>query len=88
MNFDAITLSAVRDEIRARALGGRVQRVVAPAPDRIALEIYANGATHQLLVHAAHQRARVHFVDVARPPEPTRPGRCCCSCASGFAAGA
>ena len=72
MNFDAITLSAVRDEIRARALGGRVQRVVAPAPDRIALEIYANGATHQLLVHAAHQRARVHFVD-DRPPAGTDP---------------
>ncbi len=72
MNFDAITLSAVRDEIRARALGGRVQRVVAPTPDRLALEIYANGATHHLLIHAAHQGARVHFVD-NRPPAGSDP---------------
>ena len=75
MNFDAITLAAVRDEIRDRALGGRVQRVAAPAPDQIALEVYANRATHHLLIHAGHQGPRVHFVPSRLPagPEPPSP---------------
>ncbi len=62
MNFDVLTLTAVRGEIEARAVGGRVQRVAAPEPDQITLEIYAHRATHHLLIHAGHQNARVHFV--------------------------
>jgi len=67
MHFDVLTLAAVRDEIRARVVGGRIQRVVAPRPDSLALEIYAGRATHHLLLCASHQSPRAHFVS-ARPP--------------------
>ena len=75
MNFDVLTLSAVRDKIRARAVGGRVQRVVAPAPDQIALEIYAHGATQHLLINTGHQHPRLHFVSRRSPAgsEPPSP---------------
>ena len=75
MNFDVLTLSAVRDEIRARAVGGRVQRVVAPAPDQIALEIYSQRTTQHLLINTGHQHPRLHFVSRrspagVQPPSP------------------
>ena len=72
MNFDVLTLSAVRDEIRARAVGGRVQRVVAPAPDQIALEIYSQRTTQHLLINTGHQHPRLHFVS-RRSPAGTQP---------------
>ena len=52
MNFDVLTLAAVRGEIEDRAVGGRIQRVAAPEPNQIGLEIYANRAAHHLLIQA------------------------------------
>ena len=62
MNFDVLTLAAVRREIEDRAVGGRIQRVAAPEPNQIALEIYANRAAHHLLIQAGPVHSRVHFV--------------------------
>ena len=62
MNFDVLTLAAVRREIEDRAVGGRIQRVVAPQPNQIGLEIYANRAAHHLLIQAGPVNSRVHFV--------------------------
>lgn len=62
MNFDMLTMAALREEIRGRALGGRIQRIVAPAPDQLEFELYARGQTHYLLVHAGHQAPCVHFI--------------------------
>ena len=62
MNFDVLTLAAVRREIEDRAVGGRIQRVVAPQPNRIGLEIYANRAAQHLLIQAGPVNSRVHFV--------------------------
>ena len=62
MNFDVLTLAAVRREIEDRAVGGRVQRVAAPEPNQIGLEIYANRAAHHLLIQAGPVNSRVHFV--------------------------
>ena len=62
MYFDALTLAAVVEELRATILGGRVQRVVLTGPLSIGLEIYARGRRHQLLASAHPQLARVHLV--------------------------
>ena len=61
MNFDALTLAAVRSEIEARALGGRVQRVASPKPGAMALEIYGRQERHYLLVDVDPDRPRVRF---------------------------
>ena len=61
MNFDALTLAAVRSEIEDRALGGRVQRVASPKPGALALEIYGHQERHYLLVDVDPDRPRVRF---------------------------
>lgn len=61
MYFDALTLAAVVQEIRARALGGRVQSVVQPDGLTLALEIYAGQARHDLVLSAQPSHPRVHF---------------------------
>ncbi|MDE2902857.1 MAG: NFACT family protein [Chloroflexota bacterium] len=61
MNFDALTLAAVRSEIEDRALGGRVQRVASPKPGALAIEIYGHQERHFLLVDVDADRPRVRF---------------------------
>ncbi len=62
MNFDVLTLAAVRHEIEDRAVGGRIQRVVSPEPNQVGLEIYAKRAASHLLIQAGPVNSRVHFV--------------------------
>src|SRR5215208_5843751 len=64
MYFDALTLSAVADELRTTILGGRVQRVRLPSRLSAALEIYAHGRRHYLLLSAHPQFTRVHLCGV------------------------
>jgi predicted ribosome quality control (RQC) complex YloA/Tae2 family protein len=59
VNFDALTLAAIRSEIEDRALGGRVQRVASPKAG--ALEIYGQQARHYLLVDVDPDKPRVRF---------------------------
>ncbi|MDH7490621.1 MAG: NFACT RNA binding domain-containing protein [Anaerolineae bacterium] len=61
MFFDALTLAAVVQEIRERALGGRVQSVVQPDPLTVALELYAGQARHDLVLSAQASHPRAHF---------------------------
>lgn len=61
MNFDAVTIAAVRDEIEKNLLGGRVERVVLPGDLALGLECYAKGKKQWLLATAHPQHARVHL---------------------------
>ena len=61
MNFDALTLAAVRSEIEDRVLGGRVQRVASPEPGALALEIYGHQSRHYLLIDVDPDKPRVRF---------------------------
>jgi predicted ribosome quality control (RQC) complex YloA/Tae2 family protein len=74
MYFDALTLAAVVDELRAAIVGGRVQRVVLPGALSVALEIYA-GRRYYLLLSAHPQFARVQLspVRISRGTEATTP---------------
>lgn len=62
MQFDALTLSAVTDELSATILGGRIQRVVLTSPLSIGLEVYAHRQRWQVLASAHPVHARVHLV--------------------------
>jgi predicted ribosome quality control (RQC) complex YloA/Tae2 family protein len=61
MYFDALTMAAVAGELREKILGGRVQKVLLPAPLSLGLEIYAHQERHYLLASAHAQAARVHL---------------------------
>jgi len=67
MNFDALTLAAISDDLQA-LVGGRIQQVLLPTPLSIALEIYANGRRHYLFASADPRSARIHLLDT----KPTR----------------
>lgn len=62
MYFDALTLTAVVEELRATLLFGRIQRVVLVGPLAIGLEVYAHGRRQYLLASADAQTARIHLV--------------------------
>ena len=61
MYFDALTMSAVADELRAHILGGRVQQVLLPDDLSIGMEVYAHGKRNYLLASAHPQHARLHL---------------------------
>lgn len=61
MYFDALTTAAVRDELAEKALGGRLQRVLTPSQDSLALEIYAHGQPTWLFASFHPQHASVHL---------------------------
>lgn len=62
MYFDALTLTAVVEELRATLFFGRIQRVVLVGPLAIGLEVYAHGRRQYLLASADAQTARIHLV--------------------------
>ena len=51
MNYDALTVTAMADELRTYLLGGRVQQIVQPLALAIGLEIYA-GRRYPVLLNA------------------------------------
>jgi predicted ribosome quality control (RQC) complex YloA/Tae2 family protein len=74
MQIDAITLAAVADELRSELVGARVDDVIQPTPQAVALQCYGGGRNRWLLASAHPQFARLHTVDqkprklAAEPP--------------------
>ncbi|HEU5441792.1 MAG TPA: NFACT RNA binding domain-containing protein [Ktedonobacterales bacterium] len=74
MQLDALTLAALVDELRATQAGARVEEVIQPTPQAVALQLYAGGAKRWLLISAHPQLARIQLVEakprklVAEPP--------------------
>ncbi|MEZ4636248.1 MAG: NFACT family protein [Caldilineaceae bacterium] len=63
MHFDALTLAAVADELRATLQGGRVQQVLLPDAKSVGMEIYANRQRYYLLLSAHAQAGRAHITE-------------------------
>ncbi len=57
--FDALTMACVADELRATALGGRVQAALLPGPLAVELEIYAGHRRWYLLASAHPEMCRI-----------------------------
>jgi predicted ribosome quality control (RQC) complex YloA/Tae2 family protein len=68
MNFDALTVAAVCDELRSAALRGRVQHVHHPDEMGLAFELFSGGTRRWLYCTAHPQNPRLHLVS-------SRPGR-------------
>ncbi len=65
MNYEALTLAAIRDELEELLGGGRVQRIVRPSELSIGLEVYA-GQRYQLLLSAEREPAIRLFTERLR----------------------
>ncbi len=61
--MDAITLAAVRRELDETLTNGRVQAVVQPDEQSLALEVFRDGRRHWLLLDVSARSARVHLLD-------------------------
>jgi predicted ribosome quality control (RQC) complex YloA/Tae2 family protein len=61
MNFDAITIMALVDELNDLLAGGRIQDTVQLDDESFGMEVYANRQRHYLLMSAHQQFARVHL---------------------------
>ncbi|HEY7021365.1 MAG TPA: NFACT family protein [Ktedonobacterales bacterium] len=66
MQTDALTLAAVADELTQMALGARVEDVIQPTPQSIALLLYGQGAKRWLAISAHPQLANMHLAQ-SRP---------------------
>lgn len=75
MYVDALTMSAVADELVGLLVGGRVQEILAVDALGLGFEVYANGRRRYLYMSAHPQTARIHLtsgrlrrgVDAASP---------------------
>jgi predicted ribosome quality control (RQC) complex YloA/Tae2 family protein len=65
MQTDALTLAAVADEL-TQALGARVEDVIQPTPQSLALLLYGQGTKRWLVVSAHPQLANMHLA-ASRP---------------------
>lgn len=71
MPFDALTISAIRQELEDGICGGRVQGLVSPGPLSTSLEIYRPGVGRRHLVISAHpQHARIYLTSDAPTRDP------------------
>jgi len=62
MHFDALALAYMTHELNQRLVPGRVQQVLLPAAQSIALEVYAHGERQWFLAEANPAEARVQLV--------------------------
>ena len=76
MAFDAFFLSAVLDEIRARCLGGRVDKIHQPSRDTLILHIRCQEGREKLLFAANPTAPRLHLT-AASPENPAEPPMFC-----------
>jgi predicted ribosome quality control (RQC) complex YloA/Tae2 family protein len=67
MYLDALTVLALRDELRATVLGGRVQHVHLSSELAVAIEVFAQGTRRWLYCAADPQRPRAYLTG-ERPP--------------------
>ncbi|HLN63831.1 MAG TPA: adenosylhomocysteinase, partial [Symbiobacteriaceae bacterium] len=61
MAFDSAVMAAVVDELSRTLTGGRISKIYQPEPDEIALQLYAGGANHRLLISANARFARLQL---------------------------
>ncbi len=76
MGVTASEIAAVVQEIGPALTGGWIQKISQPAPRTITLEIRCPGQTHQLLLAADPETARLHLT-TQREASPTTPPSFC-----------
>ncbi len=71
MPFDALTITAVRQELEDKIAGAHVQNTIMPGPLTVSLEVYRGGTGRTHLIASAHpQNALVHLTHSAPSRDP------------------
>lgn len=72
MALDGLFLTKIKDELLAKAVGLRVDRVNQPARDEIILNLRGKGCSYKLLLCVRADSPRVHFTshNIDNPPVP------------------
>ena len=76
MAFDATYLSAVLAELRAAAMGARVEKIHQPSRDTVILHLRCDGGRQKLLFAANPAAPRLHLT-AANPENPDQPPMFC-----------
>lgn len=76
MAFDAYFLSAVLDEVRARCLGARVEKIHQPSRDTLILHLRCREGREKLLFAANPTAPRLHLT-ASSPENPAEPPMFC-----------
>ncbi len=76
MAFDAFFLSAVLEEIRQKAIGGRVEKIHQPSRDTVILHLRCPEGREKLLFAPNPAAPRLHFT-AASPENPDQPPMFC-----------
>ena len=76
MAFDGITVSAIKDEIEDKILGGRIDKVYQPEKDEIILGIRSMGQAYKLLLTSNASNPKFHFTQT-NPSNPMTPPLFC-----------
>jgi len=66
MALDGITISHIVHELKAKILGGRVDKIYQPERDEIIMAIRSLGDNYKLLLTANSSNPRIHFTDVQK----------------------
>ncbi|HUY76805.1 MAG TPA: NFACT family protein, partial [Ktedonobacterales bacterium] len=61
MQIDALTLAALADEFQTTLVGARIDDVIQPTPQAVALQCWGGGRNRWLMVSTHPQLARIHF---------------------------
>ncbi|WP_066638792.1 Rqc2 family fibronectin-binding protein [Desulfolucanica intricata] len=76
MPFDGLVLSAVRQELNDKLIGGRIDRIHQPTKDELILNIHHPGGRQRLLLSAHAFKARVHTTTESKENPPSPPLFC------------
>ncbi|MDR1066243.1 MAG: NFACT family protein [Clostridiales bacterium] len=66
MAFDGTTLSCVVNELREKALGGKIEKIYQPEKDEITIIIKKRGEARKLVLTASASHPRAHFTSEAK----------------------
>ena len=64
MQFDALALNCLVQETAARALPGRIQKIVMPDPRSLVLELYGRGQRHWLRITGWGPECGLHLTEI------------------------
>ena len=76
MPLDAVFLTACADELRARAVGCKIDKIQQPERDLLLLHLRGPGGGGKLLLSASPNHPRIHFTEHA-PESPAQPPMFC-----------
>ncbi len=76
MPLDAITMTAVAEELRGALLGGKVDKIYQPTRDEVVLHMRSGGGNVKLLLSANPQHPRAQLTNISRENPETPPMFC------------